>query len=253
MCANSFFDHLLTRKWCTCRPAVMLQRTFKFRPNSSHHSGRYLTTSTSRDMSANDVLTIHAQTTLALVEDMVRRSVEHLLLENQKKAAIETSKMNPMVFLGKTEFGDYQCNIALTLSKPLQMKPKDIAEKLMGSMMQNAGTEDRVVEKMDISGPGFINIHLNPQYLQHRLQHMLGASTAAAEGKESQSGDHSVNRLGIRRVAAPQKIVIDFSSPNIAKEMHVVSKTFLLHHTLSYNPAYCTVFCIALCLLVMFE
>lgn len=158
------------------------------------------------------------RTTLATVEEMVLRSVHSMLSENEKNLEV-SGKLNPMVFLGKPEFGDYQCNIALSLSKQLQMKPRDVAQKLMVSMMLQKDND--VVEKMDISGPGFINIHISSQYLQRKLQDMVGDSTSAVVVTNEKKNE--VNRLGIPKVSKPQKIVVDFSSPNIAKEMHVVS------------------------------
>ena len=108
--------------------------------------------------------------------------------------------VEPMVLPGKSEFGDYQCNAALPLSKILKLKPRDIAEKLMSTLQV-----DDIVERMDISGPGFINIHMSSNYIKNKLLKMVKDDT----------------RLGISIVENPQRVVVDFSSPNIAKEMHV--------------------------------
>lgn len=148
------------------------------------------------------------------MEGMVLQSV-HTLLKDKQIRADDLGSFKPMVFPGKPEFGDYQCNIALTLSKQLKLKPKEVAERLMSTMINSdAHSAIPVIESMDMSGPGFINIHLSPRYLQHKLQHMQTHSAGQEDG--------SLSRLGIEKVTSPQKIVVDFSSPNIAKEMHVV-------------------------------
>lgn len=97
------------------------------------------------------------------------------------------------------QFGDYQCNAALGLTKKLKQNPREIASKIIG----NLAIAD-LCEQPSIDGPGFINVKLKTSYLEAQLVNM-------------QAGD----RLGIPPTAKPQRVVVDFSSPNIAKEMHV--------------------------------
>lgn len=97
------------------------------------------------------------------------------------------------------KFGDYQCNAALPLAKPLQRKPRDIAQALVEQVQVTDWCEPP-----EIAGPGFINLTLKPDYVATQLTERL-------EDK----------RLGVDRVKAPQTVIVDFSSPNIAKEMHV--------------------------------
>lgn len=117
-----------------------------------------------------------------------------------------------MVNSNKEEFGDYQCNAGLLLAKRLQLKPREIAENLMSTI-----NLPDIISKMDISGPGFINIHLSHVYIKQKILTMLQYSDGAV-------------RLGIPKARHVQRVIIDFSSPNIAKEMHVVSsiKMFLM-------------------------
>ena len=112
----------------------------------------------------------------------------------------------PMVITSKGDFGDYQCNAALPLAKKLKLKPKDIAQKLMDTLQADSNMAE-LITSMDISGPGFINIHLSDVYMRSKLAVMLKNS----------------DRLGMSPVKDEkrQRIVVDFSSPNIAKEMHV--------------------------------
>ncbi|HHP7230896.1 MAG TPA: arginine--tRNA ligase [Xenococcaceae cyanobacterium] len=97
------------------------------------------------------------------------------------------------------KFGDYQSNVALSLPKKLKQAPRAIAE----TIVTNLNVAD-ICENVAIAGAGFINFTLKPSYLANLL-------------REIQQDP----RLGIEQVASATKIVVDFSSPNIAKEMHV--------------------------------
>ena len=97
-------------------------------------------------------------------------------------------------------FGDYQCNSAMKLAKQLSMPPRSIAQALVQALPPEASD---LFERVDIAGPGFINLKLRPTYLAQRVMQKLSS------GKVLPPADH------------PQRVVIDFSSPNIAKEMHV--------------------------------
>jgi arginyl-tRNA synthetase len=97
------------------------------------------------------------------------------------------------------QYGDYQANVAMSLAKPLGQAPRKIAE----AIVQHLQVED-ICETPTIAGPGFINLTLKPAYLETQLQQ------AQADA-----------RLGIASTSNPKKEIVDFSSPNIAKEMHV--------------------------------
>jgi arginyl-tRNA synthetase len=97
--------------------------------------------------------------------------------------------------------GHYQCNSALKLTKVLGQPPRVLAEKIVASLTQQPHLLDIQCE---IAGPGFINIRFEPKFLAARLQTML-----------------LDDRLGVPATDRKQKIIIDFSSPNTAKEMHV--------------------------------
>ena len=95
--------------------------------------------------------------------------------------------------------GDFASNIAMMLAKPAGMKPRDLAEKLIAAL-----PADAAVSKVEIAGPGFLNFFQNSDALAARLD------AALADGQ-----------LGVRKAAAAQRVVVDLSSPNLAKEMHV--------------------------------
>jgi arginyl-tRNA synthetase len=97
--------------------------------------------------------------------------------------------------------GDYQSNVALTLTKKLKMKPKEIAEKIISAL----DIQD-IVSVISITGPGFISMKLSENYIQSQIINKL----------------YDKSRLNVSPLTNPQRIVVDFSSPNIAKEMHVV-------------------------------
>ncbi|AOY81666.1 arginine--tRNA ligase [Moorena producens JHB] len=104
-----------------------------------------------------------------------------------------------MVPASNPKFGDYQSNVALALSKRLKQPPRAIAE----SLLQYIDVAD-ICQSPTIAGPGFINLSLKPAYLEERLREI-----------------HTDPRLGVAVAPAPRRVIVDFSSPNIAKEMHV--------------------------------
>ena len=103
----------------------------------------------------------------------------------------------------KPEFGDFQANGALPLAKPLGQPPRKIAEAVVEQLKADAAFMALCLEPQ-IAGPGFINITLQPERLAAEVQERLGDA-----------------RLGVPAVEQAAPVVVDFSSPNIAKEMHV--------------------------------
>lgn len=99
----------------------------------------------------------------------------------------------------KAGFGDYQANCAMGAAKAMGTNPRELAAKIVAAL-DLAG----IAEKVEIAGPGFINIDLKPEW--------LGEQIAKAQND---------TRLHVEQVAAPQNVVIDYSGPNLAKEMHV--------------------------------
>ncbi len=98
----------------------------------------------------------------------------------------------------KAQFGDYQANGVMSVAKNLGMPPRQLAEKVV--QLLDLGD---ISSKVEIAGPGFINIFLNSEWVARQADATLGAA-----------------KLGIAPVK-PQTIVIDYSAPNVAKEMHV--------------------------------
>lgn len=96
-------------------------------------------------------------------------------------------------------FGDYQANCAMPLGKQLGQPPREIAQQLVENLRL-----DDLCEPPEIAGPGFINLRLRSDWL---IEHLRDAFTDP--------------RVGVSPVSEPWKVVIDYSSPNVAKPMHV--------------------------------
>jgi arginyl-tRNA synthetase len=127
----------------------------------------------------------------------------HTVLLTKFKAALlkigapESSPV-PLSKSTRPEFGAYQFNGAMALGKVLGQKPRDIAQLIV-----DAVELDEIADKLEIAGPGFINVHIKPQWLTQEL-------ALAAQSP----------RLNIEQ-ETQQTVVVDYSAPNLAKEMHV--------------------------------
>jgi arginyl-tRNA synthetase len=99
-------------------------------------------------------------------------------------------------------FGDYQANGAMGAAKLAKAKPRDIAQNIVDHLQQNTDFT-AIVSNIEIAGPGFINLTLNPEWLAAEVTLLI-----------------QDEQLGIRS-ETPQTVVVDYSSPNLAKEMHV--------------------------------
>ncbi|MBE2896534.1 arginine--tRNA ligase [Pasteurellaceae bacterium HPA106] len=98
----------------------------------------------------------------------------------------------------KPQFGDYQANGVMAAAKKIGIPPRELAQRVLDAL---DGGE--MIEKLEIAGPGFINITLNRTWLAKQGQMLLGQTALIAP------------------VDAPQTIVADYSAPNVAKQMHV--------------------------------
>ncbi len=103
----------------------------------------------------------------------------------------------------KPEFGDFQANGALPLAKPLKQAPRLIAGAIVEALQADPAFSALCLEPQ-IAGPGFINLTIRPERLAAEVSARLGDP-----------------RLGVPEVQSDAAVVVDFSSPNIAKEMHV--------------------------------
>jgi len=118
-------------------------------------------------------------------------------------------------------FGDYQANGAMALAKRLKTNPREVAaavvERLRADPQLAAMVDtDEDADGITIAGPGFINFRLSPEWVAEQLG-QVNADLADGSGARPEGED----RLGVEPVADPETVVVDYSAPNLAKEMHV--------------------------------
>ncbi len=104
-----------------------------------------------------------------------------------------------VVRAGKPEFGDLQINGCLPLAKQAKRPPRELATAVAQALEGHPA-----LAKVEVAGPGFVNLHLRDEWV------------AAATARQLADG-----RLGLRDVGRGQRVVIDYSSPNVAKPMHI--------------------------------
>jgi arginyl-tRNA synthetase len=108
--------------------------------------------------------------------------------------------ISPIVTLATDpRFGDYQTNLAMLLAKEQRANPRQIAQRIIGKLDVSG-----ICDPPEIAGAGFINFRVTAAHLQERLGALAGDAM-----------------LGVPRAAEPRTVVVDFSSPNVAKPMHV--------------------------------
>ncbi|MCK4956347.1 MAG: arginine--tRNA ligase, partial [Candidatus Cloacimonetes bacterium] len=131
---------------------------------------------------------------------LCEKKLELLFMEAIKKIKPEYSEWDKL-FIQKAsneKFGDYQTNFAMISSKIFNQNPRQTAQEIITNFPEN-----EMIEKLEIAGPGFINIYLSNRYLSEVVSHL---------GKEEVDFSF-LNREG--------DVIIDYSSPNIAKRMHI--------------------------------
>ena len=128
----------------------------------------------------------------------LKSEINTIIKEAFEKAGIDAPAAS-VTEATKPEFGDFQFNGVMALAKTLKQNPREIAQKLVSHIDLTS-----VVAKVEVAGPGFINLWLHPSWI------------ALACEKALQD-----ERLGVSRRETPIKAVVDYSGPNMAKQMHV--------------------------------
>ena len=135
----------------------------------------------------------------------MKDSIRHLIQQALTRLTAEgvlPEGLTPTIQVENTRdktHGDFASNVAMMLAKPAGMKPRDLAQKLIDALPQDAS-----VSKVEIAGPGFLNFFQNSEALAQRLDAALADA-----------------HLGAGKTGPAQRVVVDLSSPNLAKEMHV--------------------------------
>ncbi len=126
-----------------------------------------------------------------ILSDHARRAMQQAGISKDCPAAVKIS--------GNPQFGDYQINGVMGAAKKMKTNPQALAEQVVAYLAL-----DDIAEKVEVAGPGFINIHLKSAWIAEQLNSLSKESNRGAEP-----------------VTEPKTIVIDYSGPNLAKEMHV--------------------------------
>lgn len=133
----------------------------------------------------------------AHIQQLLEQAIVSLQTQN-----ILPEDIQPRIVIDRTKdksHGDFANNLAMMLAKPAKQNPRALAELIT----QNLPTSDLIL-KTEIAGPGFINFFINPNFLEKQIDNAFANP-----------------RLDVDSVTKPQTIVVDYSSPNLAKEMHV--------------------------------
>ncbi len=130
------------------------------------------------------------------------KQILSLQIESALSATTGIADCNANVITAsKLEFGDYQANGVMAIAKQLKQNPRELAQSVIDQLEQD---KSNLVESFEVAGPGFINIRLNLKALLSRANTALSNPDTLISTAEN-----------------PQTIVVDYSSPNLAKEMHV--------------------------------
>ena len=129
----------------------------------------------------------------------IRTLLDQYFSEAFTKAALPEGSPTVIKPSSRPEFGQYQVNGIMGAAKKLKKNPREIAQTVIEQL-----DIDDIADKVEVAGPGFINIHLKAEWLSQQLE----------TARQS-------DQVGIAKSQQPMNIVVDYSGPNLAKEMHV--------------------------------
>ncbi len=129
--------------------------------------------------------------------------ISAILKDAAQKAGVEN--FDPQIKTADPRFGDFQANGVLPRAKELKTNPRALAQKIVDEL-QNSGALDDPLVGVSIAGPGFVNFSLKPKFLNAWLAKYKGEAELANAARKFYNG---------------KKVIIDYPSPNTAKQMHV--------------------------------
>lgn len=132
---------------------------------------------------------------------LIEKEIESIIRDTVKNiyADIEGIDLPLVQAVSNDKFGDFQTNFAMVNSKKIGKNPREIAQNIIENIVKN-----EIIEKLEIAGPGFLNIFLNEEYLAKKIK--------SINCNEKYEFDF---------VDTKGDVIIDYSSPNIAKRMHI--------------------------------
>ncbi len=133
--------------------------------------------------------------------DTLKHTLNQLLGDSLAEISAVADCNANVITASKPEFGDYQANGVMSIAKQTGSNPGQLARAVLDNLLAK---ENALISKLEVAGPGFINIHLADAALLHRAEQI----------------QQDISQL-IPPTTSPEKIVVDYSSPNLAKEMHV--------------------------------
>ncbi|XP_017219157.1 arginine--tRNA ligase, chloroplastic/mitochondrial isoform X2 [Daucus carota subsp. sativus] len=134
-----------------------------------------------------------------------KQQLEKLFKASIRVTVPDLPDVEPLIAACNPRFGDYQCNNAMSLWTTIKGKGTEFkGPQPVGQALKNNLPTSEMVESLSIAGPGFVNVVLSKQWIAKSIHKML------TDGVETWAPKLSVKRA-----------IVDFSSPNIAKEMHV--------------------------------
>ncbi len=132
------------------------------------------------------------------------QSILNILEERISKVMAEVAEQDECTALVRpatdARFGDYQVNGVMPLAKQLKTNPRKLAEQIVSKL-----DVSDICEQPEVAGPGFVNLRLKPEFVAGNLLQI----------------NKDAKRLGVEKTDKPETVVVDFSGPNIAKQMHV--------------------------------
>jgi arginyl-tRNA synthetase len=136
------------------------------------------------------------ETLISILQEIVTKAISKTFTQFSSEKA-------DIALCLQQQFGHYQCNSALKLGKILKKSPREVAQEIISNIDRCFLQED-IFEDISIAGPGFINMKLTSSFISSQLNTIVKDPF-----------------LGVKQSDPPQKIIVEFSSPNIAKELHV--------------------------------